>query len=244
MGVYPKEPLEDGLGDGLEVGGEGHADLGGEQGLIVQLVLVAGCVVVVVLSKVMVVVVVMGCVVVVVLSKVIVVVVVMVVLSKVMVVVVVVVVVTGTCTQVIRKSIYLGAEHLIGFFTWLPSAQWYWRAGGSAVFPTRISILPAKVFAHLVLGPRTHHGAGLLRAEFRDSSVQHVYLEVRCQVTRWSGGQAVLVVIQVSPGVGLHLVEEVHGVDGHPLVDILALRQVHRQSQVPWICFKLANGFL
>ena len=28
-------------------------------------------------------------------------------------------------TQVIRKSMYLGAEHLIGFFTWLPSAQWY-----------------------------------------------------------------------------------------------------------------------
>ena len=30
-----------------------------------------------------------------------------------------------SCTQVIRKSIYLGAEHLIGFFTWFPSAQWY-----------------------------------------------------------------------------------------------------------------------
>ena len=40
VGVHPEEPLEDGLGDGLEVGGEGHADLGGEQGLIVQLVLV------------------------------------------------------------------------------------------------------------------------------------------------------------------------------------------------------------
>lgn len=24
-----------------------------------------------------------------------------------------------------RKSIYLGAEHLIGFFTVIPSAQWY-----------------------------------------------------------------------------------------------------------------------
>ena len=30
-----------------------------------------------------------------------------------------------TWTQVMRKSIYLGAEHLMGFLTWFPSAQWY-----------------------------------------------------------------------------------------------------------------------
>lgn len=28
-------------------------------------------------------------------------------------------------THDMRKSIYLGAEHLIGFFTVIPSAQWY-----------------------------------------------------------------------------------------------------------------------
>ena len=28
-----------------------------------------------------------------------------------------------TWTHVMRKSMYFGAEHLIGFFTWFPSAQ-------------------------------------------------------------------------------------------------------------------------
>lgn len=30
-----------------------------------------------------------------------------------------------SCTQVMRKSIYLGAEHLMGFLMLVPSAQWY-----------------------------------------------------------------------------------------------------------------------
>lgn len=55
----------------------------------------------------------------------------------------------------------------------------------------------------LVLGSGGHDGAPLLRARLRDCPVQHV-----------------------------DLVEEVDGVDGHPLVQVLALRQNDCQPQV------------
>jgi len=40
--VNTEEPLEDVLDDPLELGGERHADLGGEDGLVVELVLHPG----------------------------------------------------------------------------------------------------------------------------------------------------------------------------------------------------------
>jgi len=55
----------------------------------------------------------------------------------------------------------------------------------------------------LVLGPRRHDRAAVFRAELRDGAVQHV-----------------------------DLVEEVHGVDGDPLVDVLTVRQHHGGTEV------------
>ena len=122
--VDPEEPFEDGFGDLEEILGEGDADLGGEERLLVELVLDPGHEVVDV----------------------------------------------------------LGGRALDGFLD------------GVAVGPVV-----------LVLGPRRHDWTPLLRAELCDGAVEHI-----------------------------DLVEEVHRVDGHPLVQVLPLWQHHCQSQVAY----------
>jgi len=57
----------------------------------------------------------------------------------------------------------------------------------------------------LIFWSSRHYRAAGFRAELRDGAVQHV-----------------------------DLVEEVYGVDRNPLVDVLPLRQHHRQPQISW----------
>ena len=92
-----------------------------------------------------------------------------------------------TWTHVIRKSIYFGAEHLIGFFTWFPSAQWYWIEreifNYNSKVPSTVLVCDLQCsVAHLIFGSCTHHWARLLRTKLCDGSVQHVDLveEVDC----------------------------------------------------------------
>lgn len=120
--IDTEQALQDGLGDGQEVLGERHANLGGEQRLIIQLVLHPGHEVV----------------------------------------------------NVLGRGALDGLLH-------------------------RVAVSPVV----LVLWPCRHDGAAVLRAELCDGPVQHV-----------------------------DLVEEVHGVHGHPLVQVLSIRQHDGQPQV------------
>ena len=79
---------------------------------------------------------------------------------------------------------YFGAEHLIGFFTWFPSAQWYLRKGGN-YYPQNYSLVliiflcwkvGKLLYPHLILWACTHNSAGLLSAELGDGAIQHVDL--------------------------------------------------------------------